>query len=100
MRLPPPSFNVLGELHDRANSAPVRGKARGRNRFEQDAQERVRSVEQGRLCRDPPLLSVELSNPVGVQVTAARVKSSPIVRFDVRITVGDPVGGLPPTDTE
>jgi len=94
VRLPPPSFNFLGKLHDCTNSA--RGKARRRNGFEKNAQERVRGIEQGRLRRDPPLLSMELLNPVGVQIMATRVKSSPIVRFDVPITIGHPVSGVPP----
>ena len=39
---------------------------------------------------------MKLANPVGVQVTATRVKSSPIVRFDVRITIGNPVSWASP----
>ena len=94
VRLPPPSFNVPCELHDCAN--PARRKARGRNWFEKNAQERVRCVLQRCLCRDPPLLSVKLPNPVGVQITTARVESSPIVRFDVHITIGNPVSWVSP----
>ena len=94
MRLPPPSFNVLGELRDCAN--PARGKARRRNGFEQSAQECVRSIGQWRLRRNPPLLPIQFSNPIGVQITASRVESSPIVRLDVRITIGDPVSWASP----
>ena len=64
MCLPPPPFNVLGELYDCAD--PCVWKTGWRDRFGENAQESVRGVDQRCLCCDPPLLSVKLSNPVGV----------------------------------